>query len=255
MSDIVRGMPTGLYVSDPALYGQSDTAPAIRISVREYRPRGSTSLPVRLATDQGMSSTTLTVGTVLAVATAIIYVTKTTEVRTGATVPLEVSPLPISLSRDSRLWTELRDLHRVQGTSDTDLEVTVNTQDATSAIGTSTWAVPAVTGRSWRMPRRGRFRPHDAAYRAIRRTALEDDLAVYVRRVLPNENGDPTQVEGGWATITNFRTPAPADGVVDATWVFEGIGPLQGEGSVRPNLDRVMLDFRRSKNIINVGFV
>src|SRR5690625_3435239 len=257
MSEVVKGMPTGLYVSDPLPYGQDAGAiPSIRLDVSEYRPAGSSTLPVRLTTGQGASSFKITTGAIITVATVSFEVATDATLTTGTTVELSVTPLPLSLSNGSVLWAARESLHRVHGTSDTDVEITTTTQDATDVISGSAWNVPVITSRSWRLPRRGRFRPNDPAYQAVRRAALEDDLQVAVRRVLANEAGQPAQTEGGMAIITNFNTPAPADGIVDATWVFQGVGPLtEGSGRVEPEPTGVMLDFRDGGNAINLGFI
>lgn len=259
MSSFVRGMQTGLYVSEPAPYPQGGTLTAVRISVQEYRPAGSTSVPVRIASGQSLPRLAIPAGSPVAVATTQFLVTTDAEVRTDVVQDLQIAGgLPISLSVGAVLWAAPQSLNKVHGTSDTDVEITTGTQDATSAISNSpaaAWSVPAVTSKSWRLPRRGRFRPTDPAYRAVRQAALGDDLVLFVRRVLPDEQGEPVQAEGGWAIITEFSAPAPADGVVDAAWVFQGVGPLEdGVGAVQPDLSGVMLDFSKAGNAINFGF-
>lgn len=259
MSQAIAGMPTGLYVSWPAPYGQPAQKPLPRVViVQSTVPAGSLIIPVR----SEYGTYLIPHGAMLRFGTTPVLVTETIEVRSNGTRGVKVldphspdSGVSVTLGAGTRgHWNSL---YRVLGTSDSDLQLSEVTQEATSVVHSGhpspVWAERVITSKNWTLPRRGRYRPADMAYQAIRQAALED-REVWVERVLPSENGNPAEVESGRALITGFGKTAPADGVIDAAWVFTGQGPLSmAEPPVATT--GVMLDFSKPGNTINLTFV
>ena len=259
MSNFVRGMQTGLYVSEPAPYGQRASRSSIGLRVRAYTPAGSPTIAVRRNAGTPVH---VPAGSILRFATLSVMVTQGGTLTTGADTTLHVQALdgapgtPISLEFGS--WLYFDGMLRVTGTSDSELSISESPADATSvvyegAMASAVWSETTITSKGWTLPRRGRFRPNDPAYQAVRTAALQG-REVFVERVLPDENGEPAEITAGRALITGFATPAPAGGIVDANWVFRGQGPPNTERA-ELDLSNVMLDFRDPRNAINLTFV
>lgn len=238
MREIVPGMPTGLYVD-------SGRPPAVLI-VQAYRAAGSRTLPVR-----GTRTFTLPAGTVLQFGMFQVTTAEDSGVTPGAIrfIPL-VNPLPAPFAATATS-EPVPDLLRVHGTSETGFRITTATADATSVISSSTWVERARTSQSWQLDRQGNFRPSDPAFQRIQQAA-RDGTEVQVLRVLPDEYGDPVMRDGGRALISDFHTPSPADGIIRASWVFEGQGePLSPDMGGSPAEFDFMLNFTNPGNTIN----
>jgi len=257
------GRPTGLTVggAPPAASGQQ-----IVLTAQGHRAAGGPSIRVR-----SNHPALVRAGSVVRMATAYGLVTADTQVWPGQSsdLPLDtVTPTgvqpgnPISLSAGGKAYvvsTAIASIP-VYGTTDTDLQINEVTRDATSAVGdaATTWTVEEVSSKSWQLDRRGLYRASDPGYQLIEAAALSG-APVLVRRVLPDEDGNPDKVQTGLALVTAFRNPSPAAGLIEASWVFKGVGKLTiGPVSEHPSmphepvdLSGVMLDFSDARKQIN----
>lgn len=262
MSNFVLGMPTGLTVSAPA----PSEEPEVILTAQGHRAAGGPSIRIR-----SNIRTRIKAGWVVRIATAFGVVTADTEVFPAQSSDLPLDTLtptgtqpgnPVSLSAGGKAYLVPGASFgvTVHGTSDTDLQINEVTQDSTSALGNPevVWATDEVVSKNWQLDRRGLYHANDPGYRAVEESALTGDL-LKVRRVLPDANGSPHRVQSGFARVTAFRNPSPATGVIEASWVFKGHGPLavapaSGEPvipDVDVDLSGVMLDFTSSEKSIN----
>lgn len=228
-TSFVRGMFTGIYVGTPAARRNARAlfpAPAT-FTVDEAASAGATTLTLTAP-----ESVSLPENTVLNFGGVYVMVTETTSVGTSPTpVPvsgLETEGLPDPIAADEEaVW---HGLMRVMGTTSTELSLTEGTSNLTSTTYDSgmrmEWDEIQITSKGWTLPRQGNFKPTDPAYLAIREAGLKG-LEIPVLRILPDENGDPAEFQRGRSLITGFSVPAPADGIVTASWTFTGQGRLE----------------------------
>lgn len=224
-----RGMFAGIYVGRPAARrGQRALHPApVTFTAAAAAAEGDTSLSLTAPT-----SVSLPENTVLNFDGVYVVVLETTTVDSTATpVPvsgLETEGIPADIAENDT--SEWHGLMRVMGTTNTELALSEGTSNLTSVTYDSQfrmeWDEITITSKGWTLNRQGNFKPSDPAYQAIRDAAL-DGLEVPVLRILPDENGDPVEFERGRSLITGFNNPAPADGIVTATWTFSGQGRLE----------------------------
>lgn len=119
-------------------------------------------------------------------------------------------------------------LYRVLGTSSTNVTINENNVQQLQSVtyettDTMSWDSSDAASKGWQVPRQGRYKVNDYAYRQVRTAAL-NDKEVWLEERLPDEAGDVGEVWAGRAKVRNFDIAAPADGIVDATWTFVGQG-------------------------------
>lgn len=229
-----RGKPTGVY-----------TSAAYPVGVRATKPTPVT-LTVEASASAGATTVSLSVasGTVTLQENQILVfnegdpdevkcvVTTTTEVTTSNTsVPVDAvegqtgDGIPGALAEnDTAVWDRL---YRVLGTSRSPLSLTENTSQLTSITYDSaqamTWDEMEINSKGWTLGREGRFKAHDPGYIETE-TAAYEGREVWVQRILPDEQGAPTRLTEGRAIVTNFQDDPPADGIIDASWTWQGQG-------------------------------
>lgn len=224
----VRGMPTGLYVSAAFPTGQKATAPTpVTITNTANANAGDTSLTLSSATDVWLEANQILIFDDV----PVIVTARTQVTSTPAAVPVDAvegvagDGIPDDIpENETASWDRM---YRVMGTESSDLNITEGTQELSSVTYDSgqamSWDEQEITSRGWNIPRNGRFKPNDPAYLAVRAAGLSK-REVWVKRILADEDGDAGQIEQGRATVTGFTVTAPASGMVDANWVFQGQG-------------------------------
>lgn len=228
-----RGMPTGLYVSAAAPAGQKATKPTpVTITVGTGVSAGVTTVSL-----SSSANVTLEENQILVFnagdpdEVALIVTAQTAVTGTPGAVPVDAvdgvagDGIPGDLaSSDTATWDQM---YRVLGTETSDFNVTEGTQELSSVTYDSgqnmSWDEQEITSRGWNIPRGGRFKPNDPAYKAVRACGLSK-REVWVKRILADEDGAAAQIEQGRATVTGFSNTAPASGIVDANWTFQGQG-------------------------------
>lgn len=225
-----RGMRTEVRISTPAPSGQRATKPeSITLTNTAAAVEGATELTLTAST-----ATVLEANQILHFGDVSVVVTEQTAVDTATPVPVDGlegvagDGIPASIAEDeTATWDGL---HRVMGTSDSTLNITEGTNELSSVTYDSgqsmSWDETEITSKGWNMDRSGRFKSRDRAYRSVRQSALTG-REVWLERTLTDEQGNPAQIERGRAVVTAFSAPAPAEGIVDASWTFTGQGQLE----------------------------
>lgn len=260
----VKGIHTGLFVSEPAEFGQAAAIQDYVLPVRNTAPQGSLTVRVRLNT--GHPPLLLPAGALLRAAST--YMLSTSEIllvdNEQRHVPVRAvngtAGTPRALNLGARLYWD--GLARVTGTSNSELRISESTQERLSVVydaedGPLPWVAAEVLSKHWTLDRAGNYKPTDPAYLAVEKAAVEG-REVFVRRILPDEVGEPARLQEGRAFISNFRSAAPADGIVTASWEFRGQGPLSSRALTEVHyglVPEVMLDFRQPSNAVYQMFV
>lgn len=227
-----RGMPTGLYVSAAAPAGQKATKPtAVTLTVGTGVSAGATSLSLSSSADVTLVKNQILIFNAASTPVPVLVTADTAVTSTPGAVPVDAvdglagDGIPDDLSSsDTATWDRM---YRVLGTETSDFNVTEGTQELSSVTYDSgqnmSWDEQEITSRGWNIPRGGRFKPNDPAYKAVRACGLSK-REVWVKRILADEDGAAAQIEQGRATVTGFSNTAPASGIVDANWTFQGQG-------------------------------
>lgn len=248
MADLLtfaRGKNSEVFVSDTAALGAVATEPAdATITVGTQAAVGAVVADLRVA------SGTLDLRKNLILAfddgsdPVYVRVTADTTIGTGAsTVPVDaiVGDTPgidgLLTTSHTAAWDRL---HRVLGTESANFAVADNVNQLTPAsyearFAGAVWDEDEATSKGWSVPRTGRFKAGDYALRQCEMAALQE-REVWVKVVYADENGDPARVYEGRARVRNFSVDAPATGVLDASWTWQGQGrpkrtDLAGGGS------------------------
>lgn len=224
------GVNTGLNISALAPRGTRATKPeTIVFTTTAAAEAGDTTLMLEASAPTILErNQMLTFDGVLVLVTEKTSVSDTpTSVPVDAVEGLEGDGIPAGIDEgEEASWNQM---FRVLGTEDSTL--TVN--DETNPLGSTTydsgqtlsWAEVQVVGKGWELDRSGEFKARDKAWLIIREAILTG-RELWVERVLSDGKNQPYQVERGRAIITSPSVPAPADGIVTASWTFQGQGAL-----------------------------
>ena len=126
----------------------------------------------------------------------------------------------VTASND-RLW-------RLLGTSSSNYTVNENNvqqlQSTTyETVDSMSWDTSEAASKGWQIPRQGRFKSDDRAFRQVF-TAAHNDKELWVRYILPQEDGAAGLTITGRVKVRNFDAPSPADGITDANFTLVGQG-------------------------------
>lgn len=248
MADLLtfaRGKNSEIFVSDAAALGTIATEPAdATITVGTQADVGDTVADLRVAA----GTLTLRKNLILAfddgATTVLVRVTADTTIdATASAVPVDAiaGDTPgitgTLTTGHTAVWDQL---HRVLGTESANFAVADNVNQLTPAsyearFAGTVWDEDEATSKGWSIPRAGRFKAGDYALRQCEIANLEE-REVWVKVVYADEDGDPARVYEGRARVRNFSVDAPATGVLDASWTWQGQGrpkrtDLAGSGS------------------------
>lgn len=222
-------MPSGLFAGGLAALGAKAVQPTpVTLTVSTAAVASDTEVEVTA------SSTAMIVkGTVLDFDGVQVVVTADTQVSSVAgDLPVRSVDNKVGLSvgidlAETAVWNGY---HRVYGTSSAPLAISETTQQLRSTTYDShlqpEWDETQITGKGWTLNRQGNFKPHDPAWLLIRQAA-NTGQEIHVLRILPDESGAPARFERGRAIITGYSDDPPADGIITASWTFQGQGELE----------------------------
>lgn len=230
----VKARPTGLFVSDPAPIGQKATAPTpVTLTVGAAgAAKNATSIPVTASATVTIPANTILVFEAGEADECRVVVTADTSVSAVETsLPVDAvegeenDGIPFALSEnDTAEWDRM---YRVLGTQQSDFSMSENTQNLQSVTYDSseamTWDESEDLSKSWQIQRTGRFKPNDAGFKAVQ-TAASEGREVWVKQVVPDEDGDVAFTREGRAKVRGYQESNPADGIYDASWTFAGQG-------------------------------
>lgn len=229
----VRGKRTGVYCSDAFPKGVKATKPTpVTLTVEAAATAGATTVSLSSSADVTLRNQQMLVFNEGEVNEVKCIVTADTPVTSSATsVPVDVVegeagaglPGPLAVD-DEAVWDRL---YRVHGTSNAPLTVNDNTQNLQSITYDSSeamaWDEVEVISKGWQFGRQGNFKPRDHSFNQNELAAYEG-RELWLQRILPDEDGLPAKVQEGRVIVTNWADDAPAEGVITASWVWQGQG-------------------------------
>ena len=248
MADLLtfaRGKNSEVFVSPAVALGAIATEPQdVTITVGTAASVGATVADLRVAAGTLTLRKNLILAFVDGPDTVYVRVTAETVIdNTASTVPVDaivgdVPGIDAALTTDHvAVWDQL---HRVLGTESANFAIADNVNQLTPAsyearFAGAVWDEDEATSKGWSIPRQGRFKVGDYALRQCEIASLEE-RELWVKVVYADENGDPGRVYEGRARVRNFQVDAPATGVLDAGWTWQGQGrpkrtDLAGSGS------------------------
>lgn len=229
----VKSRPTGLYISETAAAGAEAAAPnPVTFTVKSAASKGATSIDIA-----GDVETTLYPNQVLVfnegdgdevtlvVTEEVVVATSSTSVTVDGFEGEVGAGIADALGENDE--AEWDGLFRVMGTVEANFGITEGTSSLTSntydSTGAVSWDESDATSKAFNVPRQGRFKPHDKAYRIIMRAAM-NDREVFIKHVAPDEKGNPAKITTGRAKVRAYSESNPADGIYDVSYTLEGQG-------------------------------
>lgn len=230
----VRGKRTGVYTSDAFPKGVKATKPTpVTFTVAAAAAAGATSvsLTVPAGTVTLRENQILTFNEGDPGEVRLVVTEETTVADTSTPVPVDAlegeagDGIPGALAEnDTATWDRL---YRVLGTSNSPYSLTRNAQNLQSVTydnaESSSWDESETTSKSWTVGRQGNFKPRDHAFRQ-NRLAAHEDREVWLQQILADEDGAPAHVKEGRAIVDAYQEDPPADGIVTASWTWQGQG-------------------------------
>jgi hypothetical protein len=236
MSDLLtfaRGKNSEIFTSDAFPLGSIASEPVdVTITVGTLASAGATTADLRIASGSLQLRKNLILAFVEGPSTVFIRVTEDTVITDSASaVPVDrIAGDEPGIDADlttshTAVWDRL---HRVIGTESANFAVADNVNNLTPAsyeakYAGAVWEEDEATSKGWSIPRQGRFKAADHAFRQTEIASLEEREA-WVKVVYADEDGAAARVYEGRARVRNFATDAPATGVLDASWTWQGQG-------------------------------
>lgn len=228
-----RGRNTEIFTSDAAAIGALASEPAdVTITVGTTASAGATSMNLAVASGTLTLRKNLILAFTDGVDTVLVRVTAdTTITSTPSAVPVDrvagdTVGIPAEVATDfTAVWDQL---HRVIGTESANLAIADNVNTLTPAsyearFAGAVWDEDEATSKGWSIPRTGRYKAGDHALAQVEDASFQE-REVWVKVVYADENGDPARVYEGRARVRSYQVDAPATGVLDASWTFQGQG-------------------------------
>ena len=228
-----RGKQSEIFVSDVNALGAPATEPDdVTITVGAAADAGDTEADLRVAAGTLQLRKNLILAFDDGATVVLLRVTEDTVIdATASTVPVDAIAgdepgIPAALTTDHvAVWDQL---HRVLGTESANFAVADNVNQLTpasyeAAYAGAVWDEDEATSKGWSIPRQGRFKVGDHALQQCEIANLEE-RELWVKVVYADEGGDPGRVYEGRARVRNLQVDAPATGVLDASWTWQGQG-------------------------------
>lgn len=229
----VKAIHTGLYISELAPKGAKAEKPnPVTFTVAASATKGDTTVSLKADRAVEVAANQILVFNAGSGDELTLVVTEAVEVTTTATA-VSVNRLEGdvgdgidgALTEDDE--AEWNGLYRVLGTSEAPVNITEGVSELSSTTydtgRTIAWNESDANSKSFNIPRSGRFKARDKAYRIIFEAA-KTDRELYVLQVAPDENGEPAREFEGRVKVRNYNESNPAEGIYDVSYTLQGQG-------------------------------
>ena len=230
-SGFAKAKRAGLYVSAP--YAGTATEPT-DVTVTNDTSGGSDAGDTSMELDVSTGTVTLPKGTRLNFGGVQIITTAAVTITAGTAEATAVDAaygqvgdgIPAAIANAATAtWDQL---YWVAGTESTDFNINPNSQTQNSvtydAAEEATWDDAEILSASWALNRSGNRKADDGGGAQIRLLAHDPSQEIWVKRVLPREDGSIAESIEGRAGITTYSDTAPAPAIVTESYGLGGRG-------------------------------
>lgn len=232
-TSFVKARFTGLYISPAAPKGAKAERPdTVTFTVAASATVEDDTLSLKASETAQLAKNQILVFNEGESDEVIVVVTESIEVTTTATTVSvnrlegeDDAGIDGNLAEDDE--AEWNGLYRVLGTEEAPVNITEGTSELTSTTydtgSALSWDESDATSKGYNIPRSGRFKANDHAYRIVFEAA-QSDREVYVLHVAPDEDGNPVREFEGRAKVRSYSESAPAAGIYDVSYTLQGQG-------------------------------